>query len=171
MKATDNAAGTGTGTNTTLVEEVLALAGFPSLIDYGSHGLGFSSSGLDIVDVTVTQVGNVDADIEIKADSAVMTCSILGTIPVGNQKFEPYLGTDVDYANATKALTTSFTPIALYDGQSTDGAIRRRVSETGYTNAGHASFNIHIPATGVKGTCSSLSTVTTVKHSVSGNGG
>jgi cysteine-rich repeat protein len=171
VTATDNASGTGTNTGTTQVDQVLALAGFPPIIDYGSHILGFESDNTNNVTATITQVGNVDADIQIKADSATMTCSGIGSIDVGQQKFDSYASQNPNFSQSTKTLTMSYQNIGLYDGSSSDGAIRRRVTDIGYSAAGHAAFSIQIPSSGVKGICSSTATITTVKHSVAGNGG
>ena len=171
ITATDSSSASAIGANTTDVDEVLALSGFPTSVNYGTHTLGFQSSTSDNVTATVTQSGNVDADIEISGDSSTMTCTILGSIPIGNQKFQSYSSTNVGYSGSGLTLTTTPQRIQLYDGTVGDGAIRRRTTDTGYSAAGHAAFNIAIPSSGVKGSCSATASVTTVKHSVSGGGG
>jgi hypothetical protein len=171
VTATDSSNASTIGANSTKVDQVLALAGFPSAVDFGIRSLGSMTTAADNFTATVTQAGNVDADIEIYANSATMVCSGIGAIPIGNQKFKSYSTTNVGYAASTKTLTQSAQLMQLYDGSASDGAIRRRTTDSGYTAAGHVAFNILIPDFGVKGSCGAIASVSVVKHSVAGGGG
>ena len=119
----------------------------------------------------MTQVGNVDADVEMMADSDAMVCDGRGSIPAGNQRFQPFADTNVGYDDSTKTLTTEFQPIGLYDGSPSDGAIRRRTTDLAYDKAGHVAMNLAVPATGVSGNCTMTVSVMAAKHSVPGGGG
>ena len=176
VTATDASGASASGSNTSDCGEVLALSGFPTTLDYGSHRLGDETTGDTSVKVSVVQVGNVDADMEIKSDSDVMVCGGpggYGTIPISNQRFQSYATTPVGYAESLKSLTTEYQELNLSDGPGVvDGetAVRRRVSDVGFTSNGKIAFNIAIPATGVAGVCQSYVTITTIKESVPGNG-
>ncbi len=156
------------------LEELTALI-VPPTIDLGSGGSaranGFASGTTTNFDATFTQAGNTDADAQIKLDNANLTCTTLGSIPAGAIKWESAFGaSDVAYASMTKTLTTSFADIDLKDNAgNSQAAIRRRVTE-GVAPAASASFGISVPY-GVSGTCSSASTITAVKQSVTGAGG
>ncbi|MFH1632357.1 MAG: hypothetical protein ABIA47_05085 [bacterium] len=158
VTATDATAGSHSATNTFEVTENASVAFSPSPIDYGELALGgTSATGFE---VTGTNNGNADADAQIRADGANMTCSIDGTIPVGNQKFDT--ATDA-YASMTTALTTGDQQIDFTDetgGVDSVASLCRRTSET-YKTSDTAWFGITIPASGVGGTCTVGATVTT----------
>lgn len=175
VDATDVGALSGNGSMTKELAE-LAAAGFPGTINYGSGGgartLGFASGTGDNFDMLAANLGNVDVDLQIKADAASMTCAGGGTIPVGNQKWKPAHDgptADVAFGSMTKTLTTNFQDMDLTDVNG-NTAIQRRNSESA-APGGAASFGITVPAGGVKGSCSVNISVQGVKQSIAGTGG
>jgi hypothetical protein len=170
----DTALATGYAETTKELEETTALSA-PSTIDYGSGASarvnGFASGTSTNVDFGFQQQGNTDADAQIKADQASLTCSVLGAIPASAQKWESAFGAnDVAYASMSYTLTTNFQDLNVMDNAGNSAtAIRRRVSEVA-APTGNASFGIAVPY-GVVGTCSGSSSINAIKQSITGAGG
>jgi hypothetical protein len=128
------------------MNSLLAL-NLPDDIDYGTRSLAEVSSSTTNVETVLTQRGNTKADVEVLGTT--MSCSALGTLPIDAQAWSL---TDTDYASGA-ALTGSFVP-----------TLRNINLRTDDTNELAASlyWNIAIPSTGVKGTCSGSNTIVIV---------
>ncbi|MDP2631766.1 MAG: hypothetical protein Q8P30_03310 [Candidatus Uhrbacteria bacterium] len=135
-------------------------------IDYGSLALNAVSSP---VLATATNYGNTDVDAVINADTTPMTCTIDGSIPLANQKFDTDTG--ATYGEMAKTLATSTNDIDFTAGNSAVSELCRRTSETNAVTDG-ANFMIQIPASGVGGTCSVAATIVAEKQTsaCTGNG-
>ena len=64
---------------------LLALS-IPSTISYGTLTREQSTTNSNNIEMTITQYGNDQADVELSSATA-MSCSVIGTIPVANQKW------------------------------------------------------------------------------------
>src|SRR3989344_9630363 len=106
---TDLTPTTGTASATTEVNALLGLF-IPTDIAYGQFALGATSSasasvsgnGSNVIH-NIDQKGKVIADVTV--EGGVMTCSALGTIPVGNQKWALAAN---GYESATALTATAF---------------------------------------------------------------
>lgn len=124
------------------VNTLLALD-IPTAIAYGTFALGATTTSVNNQTMTLTQKGNDVADVAVSGTD--MTCT-LGTIPVANQKWAL---TDVGYTDATNALSVSATD--------TNAAIGYQTTASASTKDVH--WNIGIPSTGVRGSCSGTNTI------------
>lgn len=153
---TDLTPTTGTGSATTEVSALLGL-NIPTAIAYGQFALGATSSvsgsvsgnGSNVI-LDIDQKGNVIADVTVQG--AVMTCSALGTISIGNQKWAT---TTAGYSAST-ALTGS--------GVDTDLAVAYQTNDSYVASPSRKNlyWYIGIPSTGVRGTCSGTNTISIV---------
>lgn len=165
VTVTDLDAATGSGSATTEVNALLGLD-VPTAIPYGQFALGATStpdaviSGVGGTNVIhdLIQKGNVVANVEVQGSGTgeqaggVMTCSALGTIPVGNQKWAT--STPTAYANAN-ALTSSSANAGLAITYQTDDNLISLAK-------GQLFWYIGIPTTGVRGTCTGQNTISVV---------
>jgi hypothetical protein len=118
------------------------------VINYGGLSLGDVTTADNNYELVIAQKGNSLADVEVSG--ADMTCDI-GSIPVGNQKWSL---SDVSYnSGSTVALSTTPTRTNLNMGYRDDDG-------TALTKA--LFWNISIPATGIKGSCSGSNTITAI---------
>lgn len=136
-----------TNTATTTINSLLAL-NIPETINYGTRTLNEESTTANNVELSLTQRGNTKADVEIQGTP--MTCSILGTIPVANQK---YALTDLSYASSTATLSTTQTRANRDVDYRTDDNTQL---------ASSLFWNIKIPQTGVKGLCTGSNTISLI---------
>ncbi len=153
---TDLTPTTGTASATTEVNALLGL-NIPTAIAYGQFALGATSSvsgtvsgnGSNVIH-DIDQKGNVIADVTVQG--AVMTCSALGTISIGNQKWAT---TTAGYSGSA-ALTGT--------GVDTDLAVQYQTNDNYATNPSRKNlyWYIGIPSTGVRGTCSGTNTISIV---------
>src|SRR3989344_3695981 len=128
------------------VNSLLAL-NLPDAIDYGTRSLGEVSSSTTNIETVITQRGNTRADVQVSGD--VMGCSILGTLPVNTQAWAL---TDINHASST-ILTGTLTPAKRNVAPRTDES--NELSANLY-------WNIAIPSTGVKGTCTGANTIAVI---------
>ena len=128
------------------MNSLLAL-NLPDSIDYGTRSLAEVSSSTTNIETVLNQRGNTKADVEVLGTT--MSCSALGTLPIDAQAWSL---TDTDYASGA-ALTGSFVPTLRNINLRTDDA--NELSANLY-------WNIAIPATGVKGTCTGSNTIVIV---------
>ncbi|NQV13350.1 MAG: hypothetical protein HQ530_03545 [Parcubacteria group bacterium] len=117
----------------------------PTSIAYDTHALGFSNTAADNQHMTITQKGNDETDVEVSG--IAMTCTGIGSIPVGNQEWSL---TDVDHDSGTD-LTGSAVVTNLNVGYRTN-------DEAELTKILY--WSIEIPATGVLSTCTGTNTIT-----------
>jgi hypothetical protein len=150
----DASAATGTSSATTEVNGLLGL-NIPTAIDYGTFSLGATSSahatnsgsGSNVI-LDITQKGNVIADVEVSGTA--MTCTGLGSIPVGNQAWST--STPAGY-DAAVALTGSADDTDLGVGYQKDD------NYSGNPQFEQMFWYVGIPSTGVLGTCSGTNTI------------
>lgn len=136
-------------TDTTEVNSLTALS-IPSSISYGSLALGAETTNSNNQELTISQQGNTQADVNISS-SAAMTCTI-GTILVSSQKWAT---TDVG-ATDVGATALSGTPT-----QVTGLNVAVRTSEV--TNTSSILYmNISVPTTNVGGSCTGTNTITAI---------
>jgi hypothetical protein len=132
------------------VGTVLSLT-IPTAISYGnSFSLGQETINTDNQEMVITQNGNDEADVQVSGTN--MTCSSIGAIPVGNQKWSL---SDVGYNGSSTPLTAISDNTFLNVGYRDNDA--SPVTKSLY-------WNIGIPATGVKGDCVGSNTITTIAH-------
>ncbi|MFH1631530.1 MAG: hypothetical protein ABIA47_00695, partial [bacterium] len=160
ITAIDGSAASDTGTNTTEVAEVSSVS-IPSTLDFGERILGSKTTDSDNQELQSTNQGNTDADLNIRADSSALSCSIQGSIPVGNVKFD---NADLAFDSMATALTTGDQELDLESSPS-DGALIRRTDDLNAVT-GSSYWGIEIPSLGVGGVCSSSITVTSFKDSI-----
>ncbi len=144
--ASDLAAAQGTLSATIEINSLLAL-NLPDTIDYGTRSLGEISSSTTNVLTTITQRGNIKADVELSGTA--MTCTGLGAIPATAQTWAL---TDIGHAGGTALSTTAASAARNID---------LRTSESSELSA-NLYWNIAIPATGVKGTCTGSNTIAVI---------
>ena len=156
VTVSDTAGLSAASTGTIEMNSLLAL-NLPDDIDYGTRSLAEVSSSTTNIETILTQRGNTKADVEVLGTT--MSCSSLGTLPIDAQAWSL---TDTEYASAT-TLTGSFVPTLRNINLRTDDA--NELSANLY-------WNIAIPATGVKGTCTGSNTIVIVAqpNEVVGNG-
>src|SRR3989338_670724 len=144
-------------TGTIEMNSLLAL-NLPDDIDYGTRSLGYLSTTTADVTTPLVQKGNTKADVQLSGAS--MACSALGTLATTTQAWAL---TDVGHASST-VLTDTLASAKRNINPRTDDA--NELSANLY-------WNIAIPATGVKGTCTGSNTIVIVAqpNEVVGNGG
>jgi len=136
------------------VNSLLAL-NLPDAIDYGTRLLGEQSSSTTNIHTPITQRGNTKADVEVKGGR--MNCTALGSLATSSQAWAL---TDVDTASSV-TLTDVFV--------ATERNINLRTSET--TELSETLYwNIAIPQTGVKGTCTGSNTILIVAQPAGASG-
>jgi hypothetical protein len=151
VKVTDLSAGTGTSNTTAKEMNTTISLDIPSAINYGSFGLGASTTAENNQEMVITQKGNDEADVEVSG--ATMACSGIGSLPVGQQKWSA--NSDLGYNDAAGTLTGTPDDTNLNVVYRTDDA---------NANTKTLYWNIAIPATGVKGVCTGTDTITTIAH-------
>ncbi|OGG59525.1 hypothetical protein A3C89_01025 [Candidatus Kaiserbacteria bacterium RIFCSPHIGHO2_02_FULL_50_50] len=130
-------------TGTIEMNSLLAL-NLPDDIDYGTRSLGYLSTTTADVTTPLVQKGNTKADVQLSGAS--MACSALGTLATTTQAWAL---TDVGHASST-VLTDTLASAKRNINPRTDDA--NELSANLY-------WNIAIPATGVKGTCTGSNTI------------
>ena len=138
-----------TGSNNAVSKEMgtLLSVNIPASISYGTFGLGSTTTNANNQEMIITQKGNDQADVEVSGTA--MTCTDIGTIPVGNQEWAL---TDIGHgtgSDLTGIAADTNLAVGYRDEDLTD------VTKTLY-------WNIEVPATGVKGTCSGTNTVSVI---------
>lgn len=149
--------GSTTGTDNTLAGEVNTLLSLniPDAINYGSLGLGATTTTATNQVMNIVQNGNDEADVEISSGAA-MSCT-LGNIPVQNQHWAL---TDVGWTEGDVwTLTTALGGSAA----DTNLNVAYQDSDSTATNA-NLFWNIEIPNFGVGGTCTGTTTITAIAH-------
>ena len=120
----------------------------PSTLDFGTMGLGTATDNATNEEMTITQYGNDSADVEVSG--TLLDCDTgTGEIPLANIEWDL---ADVGMDSGTD-LTGSAVDTNLNVGVRTGAS----VTKTLY-------WNIQIPSTGVEGTCTGTTTVTTIAH-------
>lgn len=154
VTVTDLSAATGTGTAVSEVNALTAL-NIPLTIPYGTFGLGATTTASNNQDMTLTQKGNTRADVTVAGTA--MTCSGLGTIAVGQQKWAT--STDVGYTDASAVVLTG-------SGVDTDLDVDYQKDESfaSASSTRNIYWNIGIPTSGVRGLCSGTNTITVLLH-------
>ena len=144
ITAVDTAAASGSGTDTFEMASLIAL-NVTASVNYGTVALGADSAEQTI---TFTNTGNRAIDADQTADGD-MTCTLDGSIPVGNAHIATLTG--FTYGTADQALTSGATTV--------DMSLAQRTSEV--TPSTDDWFAIlRMPGTGVSGTCSNTVTFT-----------
>lgn len=156
ITTTDIPGAVATATRSIEIGSLLAL-NIPNSIPYGTFNLGDETTSGTNQEMVLIQKGNTYADVELSGSN--MGCSILGSIPVGNQKWSLL---DVGYTAATGTLSGTPTPA--------ERNITYRDSES-VELAASLYWNIGIPAAGVKGLCSGTNTVAIIAATSTGGGG
>jgi len=145
MKVTDDNTAFATATTSNISIPELVAFSVTSSVNFGSVSLGGTSSQQT---ATFTNLGNVIADASQTASGA-MTCTTIGSIPVGNVKRS--FSDAFAYGDGV-ALTATSTSI-------TDASIAKpTASPSNQTKSMY--FLIQIPSNGVAGTCSNTVTFT-----------
>ncbi|HLD21816.1 MAG TPA: hypothetical protein VJB65_02855, partial [Patescibacteria group bacterium] len=143
----DASAASGNTTHGGVEVNSLTALSIPSTIGFGSLELNQSTTDSNNVEQTVAQAGNTTADVNVSS-AAAMSCTS-GTIPIANQTWAV---TDVVHASGT---TLSDTPADTNLGvqiRTADGANTSKVLYWG----------IQIPASGVGGSCSGTTVISTI---------
>lgn len=155
VAVTDLASDSTSATNQTEVNGLLALE-IPEAIDYsagGAFALGDSTTDLNNNEMVLNQRGNVHADVEVSGVD--MGCSVLGSIPTGNQEWAL---TDVAQGNASSNTLTG-------SAVDTDVNVNYRTAEAAEESK-TLYWNILIPSTGVSGVCTGSNTLSIKVHEV-----
>lgn len=147
VSVSDMALEIGSSTVTAEVNPLLAL-NIPNTIAYGNRALDEETTSATNQETILTQKGNVAADVELAGTD--MLCSVLGSIPVVNQRWAL---TDIGYASSSNTLAATSTAAHRNIGYRSDDSVE--LTKTIY-------WNIHIPALGVKGTCSGSNVVSII---------
>ena len=144
--------GTATGSDNALTKEmnsVLSLT-IPGSLDFGNHNIGYVTTSVNNVEMSIGQTGNVNADVEISMSSG-LACTY-GTITRDNFKWSL---TDVGFASGSATvLTASSVDTNLDVGYGSDAT--PSPSKILY-------LNTTIPV-GVGGTCSGTTTISAISH-------
>ena len=142
----DLATAQGTLTATIEVNSLLAL-NLPDAIDYGTRTLGEVSSSTTNVETTITQRGNTKADVQVSGGN--MACTALGSLATSTQAWAL---TSVGHTAST-ILTDTLV--------ATERNIDLRTDESNELDV-NLYWNIAIPASGVKGTCTGSNTIAVI---------
>ena len=140
----------GTLTATIEVNSLLAL-NLPDAIDYGTRTLGEVSSSTTNVETIITQRGNTKADVQVSGGN--MACTVLGSLATSTQAWAL---TSVGHSAST-ILTDALV--------ATERNIDLRTDESNELDA-NLYWNIAIPASGVKGTCTGSNTIAIVAQDI-----
>ena len=143
IEVEDMATAQGTLSATIEVNSLLAL-NLPDTIDYSTRSLGEVSSSTTNVETIITQRGNTNAD--VYAAGTRMNCSVLGSLATSSQAW------------ALDSVGFSSSTILTDTLSATSRNINLRTSET-QELADSLFWNIAIPASGVKGTCTGSNTL------------
>lgn len=84
VKVIDDSSSSATSTQAFEIGTLLALS-IPATIDYGTLAREQSTTNANNVEMSITQYGNDQADVEVSGGA--MTCSVVGSIAVGAQKW------------------------------------------------------------------------------------
>jgi hypothetical protein len=133
--------GAGTaGTDDTAEMNTLTALNVSTPITYGALALGAITADTTAFDTTVTNTGNkATIGAQVKSGAATALACTIGTIPVGNEKYDAVSTTA--YASKT-ALTAG--DITVADVSAAKGAAG---------NTDTVGWGLQMPATGVSGTC------------------
>src|SRR3989344_188965 len=143
IEVEDMATAQGTLSATIEVNSLLAL-NLPDTIDYSTRSLCEVSSSTTNVETIITQRGNTNAD--VYAAGTRMNCSVLGSLATSSQAW------------ALDSVGFSSSTILTDTLSATSRNINLRTSET-QELADSLFWNIAIPASGVKGTCTGSNTL------------
>src|SRR3989344_2468605 len=143
IEVEDMATAQGTLSATIEVNSLLAL-NLPDTIDYSTRSLGEVSSSTTNVETIITQRGNTNAD--VYAAGTRMNCSVLGSLATSSQAW------------ALDSVGFSSSTILTDTLSATSRNINLRTPET-QELADSLFWNIAIPASGVKGTCTGSNTL------------
>lgn len=147
VKVLDDSTSNATSTQTFEVGTLLALS-IPSTIDYGTLAREQSTTNTNNIEMSITQYGNDQADVEVSGTT--MTCSVVGTITAGQQKWSL---TDLSAgAGGVTALTGSAVDTNFGLGYRTSDSTA--LTKTLY-------WGIIMPAV-ASGTCSGTNTITAI---------
>ena len=145
-KVVDRTAAEDILTASTEVDTLLSLAFSTTNITYdGVTALGASTTGANNEIIDFTQQGNDEAD--VKVSGVDMVCDTVGSIAIGNQQWSL---NDIGYNGAT---TTDMTGSPVDTDLGVNYKTTSDETETLY-------WNILIPSTGVRGTCTGTTTIT-----------
>src|SRR3989338_5693952 len=140
----------GTLSATIEVNSLLAL-NLPDAIDYGTRSLGEVSSSTTNIETTITQRGNTKADVQVSGGN--IACTVLGSLATSTQAWAL---TSVGHSAST-ILTDALV--------ATERNIDIRTDESNELDV-NLYWNIAIPASGVKGTCTGSNTIAIVAQTV-----
>jgi len=131
------------------MSKLLAL-NIPDNIYFGSRSLGSITTSENNTFVAISQNGNVLADVEVSANGPLI-CSENGEIPLENQAWAI---SDMGFVNST-----------ILTAQSTDtnlGVLYQ--DDDSLVSSKNLYWNISIPASSLRGTCSGVTTITAIEH-------
>jgi len=126
------------------VENLTAIDVQETFLNFGTMTLGETTSNDSEVNSTIANCGN--GDMYVNVSGTDLPCNTQGTIPVGNLKYNGTYGSE--YVDDI-ALTTSSSMIPYF--KSFDDVIDYAINDAGSKD--QVSWQISIPATGVKGLC------------------
>ena len=144
--------GTATASSSSLTKEINSLLSvtLPASIGFGNHAMGDVTDASTNVETTITQTGNVNADVELSM-AAGMGCKV-GGVPRANIKWAV---SDVGFADGGSTAMTG-TPVdtnldVAYGTQSTPSP-----SKILY-------WNVSVPYA-IGGSCNGVTTISAIKH-------
>ncbi|MCX6799777.1 MAG: hypothetical protein NT091_01380 [Candidatus Falkowbacteria bacterium] len=150
VKVVDASAAVATNLATTREVNTTLSLNIPGTINYGPLSLGATTTPANNQEMTLTQKGNDVADVTVTGSD--MTCSSIGVIPVGQQAWAL---TDVSYTDPGS------TPLASSSAADTNiGVNYQNDDATSSTKVLY--WNLLVPATGVRGTCSGTTTISVI---------
>lgn len=149
ITVTDAASASATDSALTKEVQTLLALNIPGTINFGSFALGAATNNTNNAEMVIAQNGNDAADVEVSMASGSLTCDATGTIPRGNIQWST---TDVSHgAGGTNGLTGT--------AADTNLAVPYR---HGANPTRSLFWNIQIPSTGVKGSCTGTTTVSAI---------
>ncbi|OGG62438.1 hypothetical protein A3C87_02430 [Candidatus Kaiserbacteria bacterium RIFCSPHIGHO2_02_FULL_49_34] len=134
------------------VNSLLAL-NLPEAIDYGTRSLGEVSSSTTNIETIITQRGNTKADVQLSGSN--MGCSAIGTLATSTQAWALESVGHTASTILTDTLTAAKRNILL------------RTDESNELSA-NLYWNIAIPTSGVKGTCTGANTIAVIAKAQAG---
>ncbi len=144
--------GTDTAQDSSLTKEMSSILSLvvPGNINFGNHSIGDVTTAGNNVEVSISQSGNVNADVEISMPSGLACAS--GSIPRSNFKWSL---SDVGFGSGSaNALTGSPVDTNLDVAYGTD--VAPAPSKTLY-------FNVSIPDS-IGGSCTGMTTISAISH-------
>ena len=139
-----DAGGAGTaGTDDTAEMNTLTALNVSTTIAYGPLALDATTTDTTDYDTTVTNTGNnATIGVQVKSGAATAMACAIGTIPVGNEKYD-----DISTTAYADKIALTAGPVTVADvsaAKTTDGS-------TGNTDT--VGWGLHMPANGVAGDC------------------